>query len=284
MLLYLVNGGCEVVVHVCSQLYVWRGQVGACCKYIHSYLECKQLVLLWWMAGIFPGEPPLIGSLGQSMYTQTVLETVTHAPFSMVLQLCRNPENLLGSKIFGGWFWKIVAERMLLNPVYMKDVTFLSVYKVEPDCSTSSWSPADFLETGQSDLPPVEWNGQVVSGGGTLYYCPGTIKCKFKCVAVSLFSPSLYINGQCYSVTKVSMAIPEATVITNHPDYTLVFSCASVVQFRCVNDENMYSPGYTVELNSGVYFCMHMYAHNIIHSYVCAHICLSCLQWIGTQV
>ena len=150
----------------------------------------------------------------------------------------------------------------------MKDVIFLSVYKVKPDCSTSS--PADFPETGQSDLPPVEWDGEVVSGGGTVYYCPGRIKCKFKCMVNSDFSPSLYINGQCLAVTEVSKAIPGTTVMTNHPNYTVVFSCASVAEFRCVNGENQYSPGYTVELTSGVYFCMHMYAHKI-SSIPCAH-------------
>ena len=143
----------------------------------------------------------------------------------------------------------------------MKDFTFLSAYKVEPDCFTSS--PTAFQETGQSDLPPVEWNGEGVSGGGTLYYCPGRIKCKFKCVANSDFSPSFYIDGQCLAVTEVSKAIPGATVLTNHPNYTLEFNCSSAVQLRCVNGENLYSPGYNLqELTNGGYFCM------------CVHTCM----------
>ena len=120
---------------------------------------------------------------------------------------------------------------------------------------------AEFLDTGQGSLPPVEWNGREVSGGGLLYYCPAMAKCKFKCMADSDLTPSFAINGRCYPVTELPKAFGGARVERQHPYYTFEHNCTSGMRFRCVNSQSRYSPSYT----SGGCFCTctctHMCAH-----------------------
>ena len=113
--------------------------------------------------------------------------------------------------------------------------------------------PAVFLDTGQTDVPPVMFNGVKVTGGGTLSYFQTRAGCNVTCTATSKVSPNFYVNnGECHSATTPSKQF--VVDRENHPNYTITFECAVVQSFRCVYNESSYSPEYTLEGKAGTFF------------------------------
>ena len=123
------------------------------------------------------------------------------------------------------------------------------------------FSSVEYLDTGQSTWPPplAKWNGQAVSDGGPLYYCPDRARCRFECTALSKISPDFNIDGRCYSVTELPEAFRGARVDSQHPYYTFEHDCTSGMTFRCVISQTHFSPSYTSEID-GVYFCTQAHA------------------------
>lgn len=142
---------------------------------------------------------------------------------------------------------------------------------------------AEFIDGGNNDWPPVGWNGEVVSGGGSLNYCHDRTECKFKCTSDSVITPSFYINGGCYPIGEVPDVIKGGIVERSHPNYTIVHNCTSGLQLRCVYSEDQYSPGYaTSEFNNGWCYTLHMHLHT--HTPAHRHICTHILYWIQPSV
>ena len=123
------------------------------------------------------------------------------------------------------------------------------------------FSSVEFLDTGQSTWPPplAKWNGQAVSDGGPLHYCPGRARCRFECMAISKISPDFHINGRLYSVTELPEAFGGARVDSQHPHYAFEHDCTSGMTFRCVISQTHFSPSYTSEID-GEYFCTQAHA------------------------
>lgn len=114
---------------------------------------------------------------------------------------------------------------------------------------------AAYEDTEQTDAPSVMWNGEDVSGGGTLSICHASTRCTLRCSATSDFSPTFYVNGVCYAVTTLSEKFIGSVVDReHHPHYTFTFDCAVVTRFRCVYSESSYSPEFTLEENAGRLF------------------------------
>lgn len=119
---------------------------------------------------------------------------------------------------------------------------------------------SELLDTGQSNWSPpmAKWNGDVVSGGGPLHYCPGRARCRFECTAISNVSPDFDIDGRCYSVTELSEVFEGGRVDIQHPYYAFEHDCATGRTFRCVISQTQFSPSYTSEFDGGC-FCTCMY-------------------------
>ena len=143
--------------------------------------------------------------------------------------------------------------------------------------------PAVFLNTGQTDVPPVGWKGMNVTGGGTLSYCQAMARCTVTCTATSVFSPKFFFNNEeCYPVTTLS---EQFTVTKSHPNFLITFNCPFVKSFRCVYNESSYSPKYTLEESTGKFFpFLHSTFLIIVRRYKCGSVLFSSFDLINTNI
>ena len=143
--------------------------------------------------------------------------------------------------------------------------------------------PPAYPDTGQTDVPPVGWNGVNVIGGSTLSYCQTRTRCSVTCTATSIFSPMFSVNnGDCYPVTTLSK---QFTFTRNHPNFLITFNCPFVKSFRCVYNVSSYSPKYILEESTGKLFSfLHSTFLIIVRKYKCGSVLFSSFDLINTNI
>ena len=110
------------------------------------------------------------------------------------------------------------------------------------------------MDTGQTDLPAVVWNGERVSGGDTLAYCPTQNRCMLNFTATSKQTPDLYIGGRCYAIDDMKGRFNATVHEPQHPNYAFSVDCDRISNIRLVYSLTEYSKEYKLERSSGKFF------------------------------
>ena len=154
----------------------------------------------------------------------------------------------------------------------------LIFYHVSPFHFYCFFLSAAYVDTGWSSSPDVIWNGDTVSDGDTLPYCPTRERCVVQFFATSDHSPSVAVNSSCYTVAELDAKFSGSVMdVTQHPKYTFSFHCTNISRFRLVYSLSEYSKEYTLERSNGEFCvaydkcptlaCTSTVTHQCIHMY-----------------